>query len=112
MPAKEAQLILDSKHAHQKIRRIAYEIYENNYARDEIVLAGIRDAGYRIAVLLQKILEEISELQIHLIAININKQRPHISPATIEADGSELNGKTIIVVDDVGNSGRTLFYAI
>ncbi len=39
-------LILNSKQIAQKINRIAYEIYENNYAEKEIIIAGIGGNGF------------------------------------------------------------------
>jgi pyrimidine operon attenuation protein/uracil phosphoribosyltransferase len=42
-------LILNNKQIEQKINRIAYEIYENNYGEKEIIIAGIVGNGYTLA---------------------------------------------------------------
>jgi pyrimidine operon attenuation protein / uracil phosphoribosyltransferase len=106
-----SQLILDAAKADQKLIRMAWQIYENNYAEKEIVLAGIVDGGYKLAGILKGHLEKISEIKVHLAEIIINKEEPGAVPATISNGTINISGKNIVLVDDVGNSGRTLFYA-
>lgn len=93
----------------KKIKRIAYEIYEHNSEEQEIILAGIWDRGTILAEKIAAILHEISPIKIKLIEIKLDKQRP----GTIEVSESlDFNGKVVVVVDDVANSGRTMLYAI
>ena len=100
--------ILSSQDAAMKLNRIAYEIVENNIDEKEIVLAGIADRGVDIAKILQTHIEAISKLKVSMIVIQMNKANP------IEATSTEnfsAKNKTIIIVDDVANSGRTSLYA-
>ena len=60
-------LILTDEQVRRKIRRMAYEIYENNYTEKEIVLAGILDQGCELAKLLAAELEDISQLKTILV---------------------------------------------
>jgi pyrimidine operon attenuation protein / uracil phosphoribosyltransferase len=50
----ERSLILDASQVKQKIRRMAYEIYEHNFKEKTIVVAGIEGQGYVLARLLVK----------------------------------------------------------
>jgi pyrimidine operon attenuation protein/uracil phosphoribosyltransferase len=101
--------ILSKEVTHKKIRRIAYEILENNIDEQEIILAGIMDNGAVLAKVIQKNLEEISSLKIELITLRLDKKNPKevlVDPAI------DFNDKVIIIIDDVSNSGKTLSYAL
>ena len=95
--------------AGKKLRRMAYEILEHNADENGIILAGIREHGSVIAKCIQKILGEISQLRTELISLSLDKK----SPKEVKLEPQvELNGKVVILVDDVSNSGRTLTYAL
>ncbi len=105
----DASLILDEATIARKMLRMAYEIYENNAAEEEIILAGIADRGSTVAQVLRSNLQSITPFRITLAEIALNKSRP--LDASIKKEIA-CNGKCIIVVDDVANSGRTMFYAM
>lgn len=104
-------LILDDRQIRQKIRRLAIEIVENNYEEPEIILAGINNKGMAFAQLLYAELTAISKQKITLSHLRINPASPLSSDIKLDLDSQQLEGKTIIVVDDVANTGRTIFYA-
>ncbi len=104
--------ILSLEQTHQKIKRIAFEIYERNLDETDIVLAGIVGEGYKMAEILANHLKEISPLNVFLMKIELNKEQPHLSPVNFDLAKEKLNGKVIIVVDDVLNTGRTLAYSL
>ena len=103
-------LVLDSKQIQQKINRIAYEIYENNYHEKEIILAGIASNGYFLAKRIMEVLKKITPLKVTLIEITINKKLPLASEIKINLTNKELENKVIVLVDDVLNSGKTLIF--
>lgn len=102
-------LILDKKQIQQKINRMAYQILEDNINEKEIVLAGIWDRGYKLALRLNSILSEISEIKITMLRIDLEKDNTRLS-ATTDIDPVKVKNKVIILVDDVLNSGKTLAY--
>ena len=104
--------ILDRKQILQKTRRIAFEIYENNFEEEEIILAGIYDRGYLFAEMLKKEIEKISQLKVVLVKIVLEKFSPSQNDISLDCSEDMLKSKSIIVVDDVLNTGRTLIYCL
>jgi len=109
--AKEKKLILDKPQITQKIRRMAYEIYEQNYAEEGLVIAGIDDMGYKLSELIIDELKKISKLPCHLVRIDIDKEASK-QPSVQLSHIPKLKDLAVIIVDDVLNSGRTLVYAL
>ncbi len=104
--------ILDHRQIQQKIKRLAYEILERNYGEEEIILAGINNNGMTFAEMLFSQLQAISAQKFTLTRIRLNPAAPAIHPIQLEMTASQLENKVIIIVDDVANTGRTIFYAI
>lgn len=103
--------ILTHKQIQQKIQRLAIEILENNYEEDEIILAGINNNGYNFALLMQAELEKLTKIAITMTRIRLNPAAPLKEGIEIEMPLEKLADKTIIIIDDVANTGRTIFYA-
>lgn len=104
-------LVLTSKQIEQKTIRIAHEIYEKNFEEKELIVAGIALNGYIFAQRIVKILQDISPLKIRLVEIHVNKKNPIEEKITFGLKESEFKDKSIVVIDDVLNSGKTLIYA-
>jgi pyrimidine operon attenuation protein/uracil phosphoribosyltransferase len=102
-------LILSNRQIEQKIQRIAYQIFENNYEQKEIILAGLNTRGFQFATRLSETLKKISKIKIQLIQVEIDKE-------TFEVSISEkiriTEGSQVLIADDVLNSGKTLMYAV
>ncbi len=105
-------LILDSAQVNQKIRRIGFEIFENNFKEKTLVLAGIDGQGYSFAKLLATELERISEIQLKVVKVSLDKLAPQQSDVVLDVESKEFKKKSIVLVDDVLNSGRTLAYGM
>lgn len=105
-------LILNARQIRQRIDRIAYQIYENNYAEKEIIIAGIEKNGYLLAGRILEKLKEISPVKVKLAEIVLNKKDPLSGKVKVNLPEKELKGKVVIVVDDVLESGRTMMYSI
>lgn len=104
-------VILTSEEITHKIRRIAYQIYESNTEETEIVLAGISENGFIFAKRIQKVLEKISPLKVMLCDVKVNKRNP-LDPVTTSLSPEEYQNKSLVLVDDVLNSGASLIYAV
>ena len=104
-----SKAILDKVQAAKKLRRMALEIAERNADISNIVLAGIRENGFFIALIIAEHLKDFFNGDIQVIELNINKKNPiDISFSVV----SGMEGCTVILIDDVANSGRTMQYAL
>lgn len=103
--------ILSPHQTNQKIRRIAFEIYEQNFEEKSIIIAGIAGEGYAFAKRLTAELSAISPLDVQLIELRFDKNIHHQSPIHFDRD-TEVEGKVVVVADDVLNTGRTLAFAL
>lgn len=104
-------LILNAKQIQQKINRIAYQILEDNLNEKEIVLAGIWDRGYKLALRLRDVLSKITDMQIIMLKIELDRKNTRLVAQT-DLDQSQWKNKVVILVDDVLNSGKTLAYGL
>ncbi|MBC7616040.1 MAG: phosphoribosyltransferase [Pedobacter sp.] len=104
-------LVLDKNQIAQKINRIAYQILEDNLDEKEIVLAGIWDRGYKLAIRLKSVLEQIANFEVTLLRVDLEKLNNKLNAKT-DLNESSWKGKVIILVDDVLNSGKTLAYGL
>ena len=103
--------LFNSIQTKQKIKRIAYEIYENNFDEKEIVFVGVERMGYVFAELLISEYKVISKQKTQLIKLVLDKYSPLQSEIKLVGD-YPLKEKVIILVDDVLNTGRTLVYSL
>jgi pyrimidine operon attenuation protein/uracil phosphoribosyltransferase len=108
---KENHIILDNTQINQKIKRIAYQIYESNSSEKEVIIAGIVGNGFIFSKKIAEVLEEISTIKVTLCEVVIDKKKP-LQPLTTSIAVSEYKNKPLILVDDVLNSGTTLIYGI
>ncbi|WP_298236759.1 phosphoribosyltransferase family protein [uncultured Algibacter sp.] len=110
MTAKN-NVILNHNEITHKIRRIAFQIYENNVNEKDIILAGIDSNGYILAKKLKVALSKISDITPILCKVSIDKKNPW-SEIKTSIPSSEYENKSLVLVDDVLNSGTTLIYGV
>lgn len=82
----ERTLILDNAQVKQKIRRMAFEIYEQNFKEKSIILAGVDGQGYSLAKLIAKELEAVSSAEVKLVKVSLDKLAPQQSEVTLDCD--------------------------
>lgn len=104
-------IILTQQEIDHKTRRIAYQIYETFPDDTEVVLAGIANNGYLFAQKLAAEVEKISDIKVTLCEVKINKQQP-LEPVTTSLKPAEYANKSLVLIDDVLNSGTTLIYGV
>ncbi|MCF6358046.1 MAG: phosphoribosyltransferase [Draconibacterium sp.] len=103
--------ILTNEQINHKIRRIGYQIVEANSNEKEIVLAGIATNGFILAKKIKVILEEISDINILICEVKVDKKKP-LKQVVTSINPEKYIHKSLVLVDDVLNSGSTLMYAI
>ena len=103
--------ILNHQQIQHKIRRIAYQIYESNVNEHEVILAGIESNGYLLAKKIKLSLDDISDIKSTLCKVIIDKRHP-LSEIKTSLAVKEYSNKSIVLIDDVLNSGSTLIYGV
>jgi pyrimidine operon attenuation protein/uracil phosphoribosyltransferase len=101
--------ILNQQVIMQKMRRMALEVAEQNLDETELIIAGINGNGEIVAKNLANELNKVHSFHIRLITVHINKKMP--LQVSIE-ENIDFNNKTIIITDDVANTGRIILYAL
>ncbi len=104
-------VILNHTEINHKIRRIAFQIYESNVNETEVILAGIDSNGYVLAKKLKTALSKISDINPVLCKVSIDKKNPS-SEIKTSITANDYKNKSLILIDDVLNSGTTLIYGV
>jgi len=103
-------VILDGKQIDSKIIRIAHEIAEFNYNEPGVMLIGIADRGFQLAERIKKELALCYTGQIELGSLTMDKSNPVHCDYMSSISLAAMNGKSVILIDDVLESGKTLIY--
>lgn len=106
------QLVLNQHQIDQKITRLSHELLENTYGEQELFIGGIVGNGEIFAKQIADIVRNNSSQQITVFSVELHKDLPLEHPIICTIDPAQLKGKTIILVDDVINSGTTMQYAL
>lgn len=104
--------ILTHQQIQYKTERIAYQIYEANVDEKELVIAGIDGGGLKFARKVQQVLEKIMEAEIILCTVTMDKKDPLKSGVTTSIPETAYANKSVVLIDDVLNSGTTLIYGV
>jgi len=102
-------MILNKESADKKLRRMALEVAERNYENDSLILIGIKENGIFIAYKIAGYLKEVFKGNIKVLDLWLDKKDPGEIKLSEQVD---FNDKTILLIDDVANSGRTMLYAL
>ena len=103
-------LILNHEDILQKINRMSWQIWENYTGVAKLVIIGVENKGSIVASLLHEKLSEISNLDVHLGHVAVDKDDPTLDNISLKCD-EDLSGASVVLVDDVLNSGKTLMYS-
>jgi len=104
--------ILNHAEIQHKVRRIAYQIFESNVDEEEIIIAGIEEGGLKFAKKIVSVLDNITDAKIVLCKVKMDKKKPLDSGVETSLDKNQYTNKSVVLVDDVLNSGTTLIYGV
>lgn len=114
---EKAQL-MDEKAIGRAITRISHEIIERNKGVEDIVLVGIKTRGVPIAQRISKKIEQIEGTKVNTGEVDITLYRDDLKKVDVDPviNGSNIdfniNDKTVVLVDDVLYTGRTVRSAL
>lgn len=101
--------ILNEGDVLRKIKRMALEIAEQNTGETELIIAGIVGNGETVAKCIANELHNVSTMQVNVVTIQLDKKQ--LSEVSIEPSVN-IKDKLILIVDDVANTGKVMFYAL
>jgi pyrimidine operon attenuation protein/uracil phosphoribosyltransferase len=112
MTSPSPTLILNAEQIRQKIRRIAFQIYETNFEESAIILAGITGEGFVLARALADEVRAIAPFSVEILELTLDKSKLSQSAVTITPNDYDYTNKVVIVIDDVLYTGRTLAFSL
>lgn len=105
-------LLLSYDKTLRKAKRIAFQIIENNINEEEIVIAGVGGEGFYLAEIICDYLREISSNKITIAKLTVDKKAESQPDILIESDVDTFRDKSIVIIDDVLNTGKTLAFCL
>ncbi|GAB3573237.1 phosphoribosyltransferase domain-containing protein [Spirosoma luteolum] len=112
MESTQPALTLTAEQIRQKIRRIAFQIYENNFEESAVLLAGVAGEGFVLAQALAAELQAIAPFTVDLIQLSLDKKQTAQPAVQIDRPAADYTDGVVILVDDVLYTGRTLAFCL
>jgi pyrimidine operon attenuation protein/uracil phosphoribosyltransferase len=114
---KAKALIMDEKAIERAVFRIAHEIIEKNKGVDNVVLVGIKTRGWPLSLRFSKKIEEIEGSKVPVFPLDITYYRDDLekddmAPMSVKSFDFDIKDKTVVLVDDVLYTGRTVRAAL
>ncbi|VXC19477.1 transcriptional attenuator and uracil phosphoribosyltransferase activity [Microbacterium sp. 8M] len=113
-----ARIVLHEADIRRALTRIAHEILESNRGAADLVLLGIPTRGVPLAERLAQLISEIAQVAVPVGALDVTLFRddlakhPTRSPHRTDIPAGGIDGKTVVLVDDVLFSGRSIRAAL
>ena len=107
------RVVMDGKGIERALARIAHEILERNKGTEDLVILGIPTRGYHLAIRLQRKIEEIEGVRVPTGSVDATLYRDDIGlketqPLKKMEIPISIDGKVVVMVDDVLYTGRTI----
>ncbi|MGA0896919.1 MAG: phosphoribosyltransferase family protein [Flavobacteriaceae bacterium] len=103
--------IVDAVALQSSVKRIAYQVFESTIDETEIVIVGVGAQGKILSSLLGDALKKIGDSTLVFVNLTLDKTNP-LGTIKSSIPLTELKNKSLIIVDDVLNTGSTLMYAV
>jgi pyrimidine operon attenuation protein/uracil phosphoribosyltransferase len=108
---------MDTNEVSRALRRIAHEVIERNHGLDQVVVIGLQTGGVPLAERLIEVLSEIEGIEVPLGTLDVAFYRDDIGlrpvlPEEVTSIAVDLTGATVVLVDDVLFTGRTVRAAL
>ena len=107
--------IMDESAINRSLKRIAHEILEKNKGTDNLILAGVKRIGLPLAKKIGENIFNIEGVKVPIVELDISFYRDDLSKKFNDPNlnkrpeiKEDLNGKTVVIVDDVIFTGRTV----
>lgn len=113
LPA-QTKVILDADHLRRSLTRISFEIIEQNKELDQVVLVGIKTRGISLAQRIAQRIEQLEGIKCEVDEIDISYYRDDqkVDKTQLPKLSIDIQDKTVILVDDVLYTGRTIRAAL
>jgi pyrimidine operon attenuation protein/uracil phosphoribosyltransferase len=100
--------LIDAQKMIRTVRRISHEIIERNADLNSIVLLGVQKKGVPLAKMIQENISKIENIDVEMYSLDISGYRDDREVLNFEKLDVDLTNKTVIIVDDVLHTGRTV----
>ncbi len=109
--------VMDADDVRRAVTRIAHEVVERNAGLDDVVVIGLQTGGVPLAEALAAELTRIEGVPVPLGTLDVAFYRDDIGlrpvmPEAVTDIPSEVSGRTVVLVDDVLFTGRTIRAAL
>lgn len=110
---REKNTIMDAQGVQRAMTRIAHEIIERNRGMQDVMLIGIQRRGVPLAYMLSNVIQNVEGTEVPVGVLDITLYRDDLSMLSEHPilNGTDIpfdiNGKTLVMVDDVLYTGRT-----
>ena len=111
------KVILDKQQLHLTLRRLAHQLLENHLDLSETIFIGLQPRGVRVSQLIMEVIQSLSpDNPIQYGVLDITFYRDDVREELHKANKTELpfsmEGKVVVLIDDVLYTGRTIRAAL
>lgn len=100
----EQVVMMDRNRIHRSLNRMAHEIIEKTRGESDLAVVGINERGWAVAQQLAALLSGIGDREVPSVPLDVDQKR--------KVEVPDMEGRRVLLVDDVIFSGETMFRAL